>query len=226
VKKLATMAISMILLGGAYISTASAASVQIAPGEGISHAAKKAGCADFASPSRWQSIASQNGSSNWQNFNAGLTPGRVINVSCNSVTNTANVTVASPARLTTLPAVQGLRHPVLGFSGQISQGIKPGHNGIDFAMSGNPQIVAVMPGNIEWQGWSAYGGGWEIRVRLDNGWLAVYSHTRGDFKASGRVYSGQVLATMGCTGYCTGQHLHFELWNGKTLLNPLAHIVR
>lgn len=65
-----------------YFNIASAASIQVAPGEGISHVAKKAGCSDYYSANRWQSIASQNGNGNWMSYNAQLFPGQIVTVNC------------------------------------------------------------------------------------------------------------------------------------------------
>jgi murein DD-endopeptidase MepM/ murein hydrolase activator NlpD len=43
--------------------------------------------------------------------------------------------------------------------------------------------------------------------------------------SSGQVVSqGQVLGYGGCTGYCTGNHLHFEVIDNGVRVDPLAYL--
>jgi murein DD-endopeptidase MepM/ murein hydrolase activator NlpD len=41
-----------------------------------------------------------------------------------------------------------------------------------------------------------------------------------------RVHSGERIATAGCTGMCTGTHLHFEVRRDGTAVNPLTTVLR
>ena len=69
-------------------------------------------------------------------------------------------------------------------------------------------------------GFEGYGN--LVKVSLSGGWVALYAHL-----ASWRVHvgeqvsAGQRLGTAGCTGWCTGTHLHFELRHRGRPVNPL-----
>ena len=61
-----------------------------------------------------------------------------------------------------------------------------------------------------------------VEVRLDPDYVAIYAHLsrirvhRGD-----RVAAGRPIGVAGCTGWCTGTHLHFELRRRGVPVNPL-----
>jgi len=38
------------------------------------------------------------------------------------------------------------------------------------------------------------------------------------------VTQGQIIGNIGCTGYCTGAHLHFEVIDNGVRENPLAYL--
>jgi murein DD-endopeptidase MepM/ murein hydrolase activator NlpD len=104
--------------------------------------------------------------------------------------------------------------PVAGGVGQISRGVGNGHTGVDIWANGSPSVIAISTGTVVSTGWENYGGGYVIRVKFDNGFSALYAHTLGNYQVSAgqRVGQGQALASMGCTGSCTGPHLHIELY--------------
>ncbi len=101
------------------------------------------------------------------------------------------------------------------------------HFGIDIAGKiGNP-VYGVDAGVVVYSGWNTNGYGNLIVVDHGNGWQSVYAHLNqvrlgcGDY-----VFQGDVIGDLGTTGNSTGPHLHFELRNGSTKVNPwdyLAH---
>ena len=38
------------------------------------------------------------------------------------------------------------------------------------------------------------------------------------------VAQGEAIGALGCTGYCTGTHLHFEIWIEGIPVDPLAYL--
>ena len=75
-------------------------------------------------------------------------------------------------------------------------------------------------------GWNDWGYGYVIVLDHGNGWQSLYAHLSAINVGCGQsVYQGGVIGAMGCTGNCTGSHLHFELMNdayGK--VNPLNYL--
>ena len=72
----------------------------------------------------------------------------------------------------------------------------------------------------ERRGFEGYGN--LVKVSLGNGWVALYAHLAGwRVRVGEHVAAGQRLGTAGCSGWCTGTHLHFELRRFGRPVDPL-----
>lgn len=99
------------------------------------------------------------------------------------------------------------------------------HNGIDLVSEPNARISAVMDGTIIFSGWTIETG-YVIYIQHSNDLISVYKHNSELLKSTGdRVKAGEAVAIIGNTGeLSTGPHLHFELWNKGTALDPEQYI--
>ena len=53
----------------------------------------------------------------------------------------------------------------------------------------------------------------------------LYAHLSSIAVSPGQqVSQGQTIGNGGCTGYCTGNHLHFEVIDNGVRVNPLAYL--
>ncbi|MCJ7513794.1 MAG: M23 family metallopeptidase [Anaerolineales bacterium] len=97
------------------------------------------------------------------------------------------------------------------------------HPAIDLGGSVGNGIFAADSGVVVYSGWNDWGYGYVIVIDHGNGWQSLYAHLSTINSGCGQaVFQGQVIGGMGCTGNCSGPHLHFELMNdsyGK--VNPL-----
>ena len=103
--------------------------------------------------------------------------------------------------------VYGMRtHPVTG--------VYKLHNGVDVVGAGYSlaHIIAHTGGTVEYAGYSSVLG-YHVNVRLSNGDMMQYNHMTAalQVKTGDTVEQGQILGTMGSTGYSTGAHLHFGI---------------
>lgn len=95
------------------------------------------------------------------------------------------------------------------------------HAGIDIeGLTGDP-ILAAAGGTITFAGDDGDGYGTKIVIRHDGGYETLYSHLATIKVSGGRVEQGDVIGTIGCTGSCTGDHLHFEILHAGTPTNPI-----
>lgn len=99
-----------------------------------------------------------------------------------------------------------------------------GHGGMDIAGPSGTQIVAAESGTVirsnntdEW-GW---GWGYHVYIYHNDTYSTLYAHMSATAVSTGEYVSkGQVIGYEGSTGDSTGPHLHFEVWENGTRVNP------
>jgi murein DD-endopeptidase MepM/ murein hydrolase activator NlpD len=98
------------------------------------------------------------------------------------------------------------------------------HAGVDFAGSRGTHIVAGGDGRVVFAGrHSGYG----LMIDIDHGFgiTTRYAHlTRLHVRQGERVSRGAHIGDMGCSGRCTGTHLHYEVRRNGDPVNPMTFI--
>lgn len=108
-------------------------------------------------------------------------------------------------------------------AGTITQRFVWYHKGIDIANHAGPGVLAADSGKVIVAGWPD-GNGYGNRVVIDhgNGYKTLYAHLSRIYVVPGQtVARGSAIGQMGSTGRSTGIHLHFEIIQNGTYLNPL-----
>jgi murein DD-endopeptidase MepM/ murein hydrolase activator NlpD len=109
--------------------------------------------------------------------------------------------------------------------GSISQHYHGGHLALDIAASAGSTVVAADAGVVTWAGWRNNGGGYVVMIDHGNGIVTGYNHLSAIWVSAGQaVARGQGIAGVGCTGICTGPHLHFQVIVGGVAVNPLRYL--
>jgi murein DD-endopeptidase MepM/ murein hydrolase activator NlpD len=111
--------------------------------------------------------------------------------------------------------------PVSGI--MISQYPSWWHPGIDIAAHYGTPIYAANGGTVTTADYSRAGFGNRVIIDDSDGYNSLYCHLSDIKVAAGQTVSkGQLLGAVGCTGRCTGPHLHFEVHQGGVAINPLS----
>ncbi|GAA5437344.1 peptidoglycan DD-metalloendopeptidase family protein [Deinococcus aquaticus] len=94
------------------------------------------------------------------------------------------------------------------------------HGGVDFAAPYGTPIYSASAGTVTESRYGAFG----LNVYTTDGdSTIIYGHmSRTAVSAGQRVGQGQLLGYIGCTGVCTGPHLHFEVRIGGRQVDPLG----
>lgn len=120
------------------------------------------------------------------------------------------------------PAAIGLAWPVSG--GSVSQYFHAGHLAVDIAAPYGNAVVAAQGGVVSWAGWRNNGGGYVVSIDHGNGMVTTYNHLGDVYVSPGQyVAAGQTIAPVGCTGICTGPHVHFEVRMNGVIDNPMRY---
>jgi murein DD-endopeptidase MepM/ murein hydrolase activator NlpD len=99
------------------------------------------------------------------------------------------------------------------------------HFGIDIVARENEAVKAVLDGTVIFSNWTLETG-YVIAVQHPQNIVSVYKHNSAILKKTGEfVRAGDPIAIIGQTGeLATGPHLHFELWNEGSPVNPKDYI--
>ena len=98
------------------------------------------------------------------------------------------------------------------------------HSGIDFSAPTGTAIYASGAGVVTKSGWGS-GYGYYVEVDHSNGYKTRYAHaSRLIAKVGDYVNAGDHIANVGCTGRCTGPHLHFEVVKNDKRQNPSTYL--
>ena len=101
------------------------------------------------------------------------------------------------------------------------------HDGIDIGMLRTLRLRAVTSGVVQSTGYSGGYEGYGLIVVLDlpGPYTALYAHLASVRVRPGqRVRKGQRIGLAGCTGSCSGTHLHFEVKRAGVSINPLPFL--
>ena len=101
------------------------------------------------------------------------------------------------------------------------------HKGLDIAENLGEDIVASFEGKVIYAGYNDGGYGNLVIIQHSNDMKTYYAHLNDiNVSINQEVKKGEIIGTVGSTGYSTGPHIHFELRIDEVPVNPLNYIVK
>jgi murein DD-endopeptidase MepM/ murein hydrolase activator NlpD len=97
------------------------------------------------------------------------------------------------------------------------------HSGLDIGVLRSLDVHAAEEGTVTRVGWvTGYEGyGMIVEVQLNERFSTLYAHlAQANVRVGQHVTAGDPLGLAGCTGWCTGTHLHFELRDRGAPIDP------
>jgi murein DD-endopeptidase MepM/ murein hydrolase activator NlpD len=124
--------------------------------------------------------------------------------------------------------VAGAPHFIWPVNGPITSpfGMRWGtlHPGIDIGVPTGTPVHAAAAGTVIWCGWESGYGNFVV-IDHGGGFATAYGHnSRIAVSCGEQVAQGQVISYSGCTGFCTGPHVHFEVRVNGTPVDPLTYL--
>jgi murein DD-endopeptidase MepM/ murein hydrolase activator NlpD len=98
------------------------------------------------------------------------------------------------------------------------------HAGVDIAAPTGTPIRAAAAGTVVLLGWTGGYGNYTC-IAHGGGLSTCYAHQSSYATSNGAsVSQGQVIGSVGCTGHCYGDHLHFETRINGSPVNPAGYL--
>ena len=116
---------------------------------------------------------------------------------------------------------------VSGFGSRTINGSYEYHPGIDIAVPEGTPIRAAADGTVSLQQSEAESGGYGNYTCIDHGGglSTCYAHQSSFAVSLGQsVSQGAIIGYTGCTGYCFGPHLHFEVRINGSVTDPMGYL--
>ncbi|HET9185535.1 MAG TPA: peptidoglycan DD-metalloendopeptidase family protein [Solirubrobacterales bacterium] len=116
---------------------------------------------------------------------------------------------------------------VSGFGARTINGSYEYHPGIDIAVPEGTPIRAAASGSVIFTESEAESGGYGNYTCIDHGGglSTCYAHQSSFAVSPGQAVSqGAIIGYTGCTGYCLGPHLHFEVRINGSVTDPMGYL--
>jgi murein DD-endopeptidase MepM/ murein hydrolase activator NlpD len=116
---------------------------------------------------------------------------------------------------------------VSGFGPRTINGSYEYHPGIDIAVPEGTPIRAAASGSVIFTEPEASSGGYGNYTCIDHGGglSTCYAHQTSFAVSAGQsVSQGAIIGYTGCTGYCLGPHLHFEVRINGQVTDPMGYL--
>ncbi|MFN8162712.1 MAG: peptidoglycan DD-metalloendopeptidase family protein [Solirubrobacterales bacterium] len=116
---------------------------------------------------------------------------------------------------------------VSGFGSRTINGTYEYHPGIDIAVPEGTPIRAAASGTVIFTEPEASSGGYGNYTCIDHGGglSTCYAHQTSFAVSAGQpVSQGSIIGYTGCTGYCLGPHLHFEVRINGEVTDPMGYL--
>lgn len=155
----------------------------------------------------------------------------MMNSSVTSLQKIATFYTSHVRVLTELPTMW----PVQGGYGVITTNFGPAiqpfthsmylHLGVDIAYSEGSPLVAAGDGVVTQIGYQPLGYGNFVMIRHNYGFYTRYAHMRVVYAhVNQQVKQGEVIGLLGSTGLSTGPHVHFEVYLGDQVIDPMSFL--
>lgn len=135
------------------------------------------------------------------------------------------------AMMSCIPAIQPLdaktsKGIVSGFGWRMHPILKTMHfhTGVDFAAAEGTPIYATGDGVVERADNLEEGYGNNVVINHGFGYETLYAHmSRMAVGVGQKVKRGQIIGYVGCTGMCSGDHVHYEVIKNGEKVNPIDY---
>lgn len=144
-------------------------------------------------------------------------PGSVSGLQTAIETNFSQVQLNVPE----IKTEKSIRLPIDSFT--ITQGYNLLHPGLDLAAVKGAPVYPIMNGTVEKVDHDRFALGNHVIINHGSGYLSVYAHlSKIEVKEGEKVDKNSIVGLVGSTGWSTGPHLHFQVWQDNHWTNPRA----